>query len=181
MPGWFRKPPADPSPASRGPSCLSPPLLSGCSHFDYYNQTTLERNGKPSLATTVGVGSKGRLPLLTGLEDSTHAGSSLDITVPFCRCLRRRPLIGGPPKRKVWSLYTVLQKAYYALEHLDDLFRPLLFSLCAAMHLKLLNVPHLLQLAQVALLIVHRFSSRCCTNIASSIMGCFPSSWSNCS
>ena len=121
------------------------------------------------------------MPLLTGLEDSTHACSSLDITVPFCRCLRRRPLIGGPPKRKVRSLYTALQKAYYALEHLDDLFRPLLFSLRAAMHVKLLNVPHLLQLAQVALLIVHRFSSRCCTNIASSIMCCCPSSWSNCS
>src|SRR5919112_3215798 len=127
MLGWFRKPPADPSPASRGPSCLSSPLLFGCSHFDYYNRTTLERNGRPSLATTVGLASrgrvKGRLPLLTGLEDSTHAGSSLDITVPFCRCLRCRPLIGGPPKRKVWSLYTVLQKTYYALEHLDDLFR----------------------------------------------------------
>src|SRR5919106_2778429 len=177
MPGWFRKPPADPSPASRGPSCLSSPLLFGCSHFDYYNRTTLERNGRPSLATTVGLASrgrvKGRLPLLTGLEDSTHAGSSLDITVPFCRCLRCRPLIGGPPKRKVRSLYTVLQKAYYALEHLDDLFRPLLFSLRAAMHVQLLNVPHLLQLAQVALLIVHQFSSRCCTNIASSIMCCW--------
>src|SRR5919112_4279967 len=101
MPGWFRKPPADLSPASRGPSCLSPPLLFGCSHFNYYNQTTLERNGRPSLATTVGLASrgrvkgkvastKGRLPLLTGLEDSTHACSSLDITGPFYRCLRRR-------------------------------------------------------------------------------------------
>jgi hypothetical protein len=30
----------------------------------------------------------------------------------------------------------VLQKAYYTLEHLDDLLRPLLFSLRAAMHVK---------------------------------------------
>jgi hypothetical protein len=62
--------------------------------------------------------------------------ASLDITVPFCRCLRRRPLIGGPLKWKVRSLYKVLQKAYYTLEHLDNLLRPLLFSLRAAMHVK---------------------------------------------
>ena len=30
----------------------------------------------------------------------------------------------------------MLQKAYYTLEHLDNLLRPLLFSLRAAMHVK---------------------------------------------
>src|ERR671921_2585177 len=127
MPGWFRKPPADPSPASHGPSCLSPPLLFGCSHFDYYNQTTLERNGRPSLATAVGLASRGRVK---GKVASTYWSRGLNsrgqLTRHYCPLLPLstiRPPIGGPPKRKVWSLYTVLQIAYYALEHLDDLFR----------------------------------------------------------
>src|SRR5918998_6278491 len=79
MPGWFRKPPADPSPASRGPSCLSSPLLFGCSHFDYYNQTTLERNGRPSLATTVGLASRGRVK---GKVASIYWSRGLNSRVP---------------------------------------------------------------------------------------------------
>src|ERR671911_1586928 len=185
MPGWFRKPPADPSPASRGPSCLSSPLLCGCSHFNYYNQTTLERNERPSIATTVGLASRGRVK---GKVASTYwsrgLNSRVQLTRHYCPLL---PLPTASPAHRrsskgesTGSLHGA-SKAYYALEHLDDLFRPLLFSLRAAMHVKLLNVLHLLQLAQVALLIVYRFSSRCCTNIASSIMCCWPSSWSNCS
>src|ERR687897_1031749 len=140
MPGWFRKPAADPSPASRGPSCLSSPLLFGCSHFDYYNQTTLERNGRPSLATTVGLASRGRAK---GKVASTYwsrgLNSRVQLTRHYCPLL---PLPTTSPAHRrsskgesTGSLHGA-SKAYYALEHLDDLFRPLLFSLRAAMHVK---------------------------------------------
>src|SRR5215210_2900619 len=112
MPGWFRKPPADPSPASRGPSCLSPPLLSGCSHFDYYNQTTLERNGRPSLATTVGLASRGKVK---GKVASTYWSRGLNsrgqLTRHYCPLL---PLSTTSPAHRRSSKEESMEPLYGA-------------------------------------------------------------------